>query len=138
MTLILDSGVVLALANRADRHHAACVDLVRSSRESLLLPAPTLVEIDYWFRKRLGIEAWHQFVEDIARGAFIVEPTEPEDLARAAELEEQYDNLDLGFVDASVIAVCERLGERKVATVDRRHFSIVAPQHVVRLELLPA
>jgi len=138
VTLVLDSGVVLALANRDDRHHRACVELVRSSRESLLLPAPTLVEIDYWFRKRLGIEAWGRFVADVKRGAFILEPTTPEDLVRAAELEDRYDNLDLGFVDASVIAVCERLGECKVATVDRRHFSIVAPRHVERLELLPA
>ena len=138
MALVLDTGVVLGLANRNDEHHHACVELIRSAREPLVLPAPTLVEIDYWFRKQLGIEAWRHFVADIARGAFILEPSAAEDLTRAAELEEQYDDLRLGFVDASVIALCERLGERKVATVDRRHFSIVSPRHVARLEILPA
>lgn len=33
------------------------------------------------------------------------------------------------MVDAAVIAVCERLGETKVATLDRRHFSVVRPRH---------
>lgn len=56
---------------------------------------------------------------------------------RAAELEERYAELDLAFVDAAVIAVCERLGEPKVATLDRRDFSVVVPRHVPALELLP-
>lgn len=138
MALVLDTGIVVALANRHDRHHEACVELVSTAREPLLLPAPTLVEIDYWFHKRFGPDAWHQFVDDIGRGAFIVEPTAQADLVRAAELQRQYANLDLGLVDASVVALCERLGERKVATVDRRHFSIISPRHVDRLEILPA
>lgn len=138
MALVVDTGVVVALAQRADTHHEACAALIRAARESLILPAPTLVEIDYWLRKRLGVGAWRQFMSDIDRGAYLVEDLTAADLTRVAELEERYDNLDLGFVDAAVIAICERLGERKVATIDRRHFSIVSPRHVARLEILPA
>jgi predicted nucleic acid-binding protein len=43
----------------------------------------------------------------------------------------------LGAVDASVVATAERLGERQVMTLDRRHFSVVRPQHAEALELLP-
>ena len=57
---------------------------------------------------------------------------------RAAELERQYQDLDLGFVDAAVIAVCESLGETKVATLDRRRFGVVRPAHCERLLMLPA
>ena len=49
----------------------------------------------------------------------------------------QYDDQELGYVDAAVIALCERLGEKKVATIDRRDFSVVVPRHVATLELLP-
>jgi predicted nucleic acid-binding protein len=59
------------------------------------------------------------------------------DLTRAAELERTYAGLDLGPVDASVIALCERLGEPKVATLDRRDFAVVRPAHVETLQLLP-
>jgi uncharacterized protein len=55
----------------------------------------------------------------------------------AAQLEVQYADLDPGFVDASVIATCETLGETKVATLDRRHFTAVRPRHCDALTLLP-
>jgi hypothetical protein len=54
---------------------------------------------------------------------------------RAAQLDVQYADLGLGFVDASVIATCETLGETKVATLDRRH--VVRPRHCDALTLLP-
>ena len=43
-----------------------------------------------------------------------------------------------GVVDVSIIAKCETLGETKVATLDRRHFSVVRPRHCDALTLLPA
>lgn len=41
------------------------------------------------------------------------------------------------MVDASIVAVAERLDVRKIATLDRRHFSVVRPRHVDALELIP-
>lgn len=60
-----------------------------------------------------------------------------EDGSRMAELVNQYDDLPLGTTDASVIALAERLGIREVATLDRRHFTVVRPRHVEALSLLP-
>ena len=137
MALVLDTGVSLALLNAADRHHEACVRLATSVREPLLVPAATLVELDYWLRRRLSVEAWQTFVKEIEAGAYLLAPTTEADLVRAAELEVQYEDLRLGFVDAAVIALCERLGEPKVATIDRRDFSVVVPRHVASLQLLP-
>jgi len=56
---------------------------------------------------------------------------------RIAELVEQYVSLPLGIVDAAVIAIAERLNLTEVATVDRKHFSIVRPRHVPAFGLLP-
>lgn len=137
MALILDTGVTVALLNVADRNHEVCVRLARTISEPLVVPAATLVEVDYWVRKRLSTSAWQTFVRELEAGAYLLEPTTEEDLLRAAELEVQYDDLELGFVDAAVIALCERLGEKKVATIDRRDFSVVVPRHVATLELLP-
>lgn len=78
------------------------------------------------------------FVEDIARGAYRLEHLTTDDLIRVAELEATYSDLDLGMVDASVITVCEKLGEKKVATLDQRHFRAVRPRHCDYLQLLPA
>lgn len=54
-----------------------------------------------------------------------------------AQLVKTYADLPLGAVDASVITVAERLGISRVATLDRRHFTVVRPKHVPALELLP-
>jgi len=43
----------------------------------------------------------------------------------------------LGFVDATIVAVAERLKVRTLATTDRRHFGAVRPAHVDRFRLVP-
>ena len=50
-----------------------------------------------------------------------------DDLLRVAELEAKYADNDLGMVDASVIVACEKLDERKVATLDHR-LGVVRPK----------
>lgn len=137
MALVLDTGFSLALLNVEDRYHEACVRLANTTRETLVVPAATLAELNFWVRKRMNVRVWQTFVKDIEAGAYRLEPTTESDLLRAAELEVQYEDLRLGFVDAAVIALCERLGERKVATIDRRDFSAVVLRHVATLELLP-
>ena len=112
--------------------------MVGELREDLVVPSTVLVEVDYWTRKLLGPETWSVFVEDVAAGAYRLEPLTLRDLERAAELERDYEDLDLGLVDASVIALCERLGETKVATLDHRDFATVRPRHCEALTLLPA
>jgi len=102
-----------------------------------MIRSPVLVEVDYWLHTLYGPEPWQTFVEDIARGAYRLHHLDERQLARAAELERTYGSLDLGLVDAAVIVACEALGETKVATLDRRDFSVVQPRHCERLTLLP-
>jgi predicted nucleic acid-binding protein len=59
------------------------------------------------------------------------------DTERIAELVETYDDLPLGTVDASVIALAERRNLDTVVTLDRRDFGIVRPAHRFTLTLLP-
>ena len=79
-----------------------------------------------------------RLLEDIVSGTLQVEDLLPEDYARAAEICEQYADARVGFVDATVLSVVERLGEPKLATLDHRHFGLLRPRHVEALELVPA
>jgi predicted nucleic acid-binding protein len=137
VALVLDTGPILALLDAGDPAHERSVAMIENVREDLVVPTCVLVEVDYWTRKLLGTESWDVFVEDVAEGAYRLEPLTLGDLERASELERAYANLDLGLVDASVIALCERLNEPKVATLDRRDFSVVRPRHCEALRLLP-
>ncbi len=138
MSLVLDTGPILALLDADDPAHSRCAALLDEIDEPLIVVAVTLVEVDYWIRKRLQPEVWSIFVEDIASGSYLLDHLSADDLARVAELEATYTDLDLGMVDAAVIATCERLGEQKVVTLDCRHFSTVRPRHCDYLQLLPA
>jgi uncharacterized protein len=137
VALVLDTGPILALLDVGDEAHERSVAMVEELGEDLVVPTCVLVEVDYWVRKLLAEESWDVFVEDVASGAYRLEPLTLADLERAAELERDYEDLDLGLVDASVIALCERLDEKKVATLDRRDFSVVRPRHCDALTLLP-
>jgi len=137
VALVLDTGPILALLDADDPAHTRCAALLDAFDEPLVVVAPTLVEVDYWIRKRLQPEVWSIFIEDLNAGAYHLEDLTSDDLIRVAELEHKYSDLDLGMVDASVIATCERLGETKVATLDRRHFGTVRPRHCTSLRLLP-
>lgn len=137
MALILDTGPIVALLDAGDPEHERCLAMVDDTREDLVVPAAVLVEVDYWLHKLYGPQPWQTFVEDIARGAYRLHHTDERQLVRAAELERMYASLDLGLVDASVVVACEELGETKVATLDRRDFSVVRPRHCPGLTLLP-
>ena len=138
MALVLDTGPIVALLDASDPEHERCVQMVAERpREDLVVPAPVLVEVDYWLWKLYGADPWEAFVADVAEGAYRLHQLDEHDLLRSAELERTYASLQLGFVDASVVVTCERLGETKVATLDPRHFSIVRPRHCEALTLLP-
>lgn len=96
-----------------------------------------IAEVVHLIEARLNAVTEVQFLGDFARGHFLVEPVASDDWLRIAELVWTYRDLPLGTVDASVIVTAERLGIMEVATLDRRHFSVVRPSHVEAFELLP-
>lgn len=137
MALILDTGPLFASLDRSDADHAACRRLIETSDEPLVIPAPVLVEVDYWIHARLHPGVLVALLDDVVGGAYRVEELRPEDYRRIKELCDRYADADIGFVDAAVLAVVERLNEPKLATLDHRHFSTMRPRHVEALSLVP-
>jgi hypothetical protein len=100
----------------SDANHQPCVELfasLRLNKERLIVPPFVVTE------------------------AFTIAPVTSAGLERVADLIGQYADLPLGLVDASVVALAEQLGVEELATLDRRHFSVVRPRHVDAFTLLP-
>jgi predicted nucleic acid-binding protein len=95
-----------------------------------------ITEVSYLIGTRLGAAAEVRFLGDLASGNLIPEPVAPEDWIRIAELVSRYQDLPLGTVDASVVTATERRSVTTVATLDRRHFTVVQTTHGP-LDLLP-
>jgi predicted nucleic acid-binding protein len=137
MPLVVDTGPLLAALDAADPDHHRCAALLRDAHEDLVVPILVLAELDYWCHQRLGVDAWITFLEDVLNGAYRLEDATTADLRRCRELQSQYADQILGVVDASVLALVERLREDKLATLDHRHFAVLRPGHVRALRLLP-
>lgn len=136
--LILDTGVLFAALDRDDRDHTACKRLLTGKWAPFLVPAPVLPEVDYLVTQALGPAPMFALVDDIARGALAVVDLIREDYVRIAEVLRKYADCDVGFVDAAVLAIVERMGEKKLATLDHRHFGgVLRARHVSRLKLVP-
>ena len=132
---VVDAGPLYAVADTDDNDHAACRGVLERTDLSLVIPALVITEATYLVGKRLGAAAEAAFLSGLA-GLDVAAP-EGEDWQRMAELVRKYRNFPLGGVDASVIALAERLDTDLVITLDRRHFSAVKPRHAPRLALLP-
>lgn len=104
---------------------------------ALLVPGTVIAEVGYLLARNAGARVEALFLDAVADGDFELVDLVPADARRAAALVGTYSDLPLGTTDATVIAVAERLGVTEVATLDRRHFTVVRPAHIDALALLP-
>jgi len=135
--IVVDTGVLLAAVSSKDRHHRESAEILAAHAGQLVTPALVIAETSWMIESIMGPAAEHLFVTSVADGELGVKDLDANDYRRCAQLIEQYADLGLGLVDASVVAVAERLGITTVATLNRRDFLVVRPRHCEALELLP-
>lgn len=135
--LVVDTGPLVATADRDDADHAACRALLEGHAGPLVTTALVIAEAAYLIDRQLGAEAEAALYTSIIDGALRVEALEIGDWTRLRELVETYADLRLGGTDASLIAIAERLGATMVATLNHRHFAVVRPRHADSFTLVP-
>lgn len=135
MAVLLDTGILYAYYDRTDRWHQRAAGLIRREPRALVVPAPVIPEVDHLLGRRLGAAARRVFYRGLAEGGYYVAELPRDDYARVVAIDEQFADLELGFVDAAVVAIAEGLGLRRIATCDRRHFEPLAA--ALGLEILP-
>ncbi len=120
--LICDTGALVDYLVASAPDHAAfrlAIDRARAR----YVPGLVLAELDYFLRHER--QAMREFMQDLSRGAFTYAPPTPEQLSRAMEIDRRFEDLGLGLVDASIVALAESLGLRRLATRDVRDFGAV-------------
>jgi len=137
VTIVADTGPLYALVDASDAWHERVVAWWKQNRKPIIVPVTVMPEVAYLLQTRIGTDAEIEFVRSVAEGELAAEPIEPGDFDRAVALMERYADQMLGFVDASVVAVAERVEAREILTTDRRHFSVVRPQHTRSFALRP-
>ncbi|MFC4062305.1 type II toxin-antitoxin system VapC family toxin [Planomonospora corallina] len=123
--LVCDTGPLYAVMNRKDQDHDRCLELLEAHPGPLVVPGPVLAEVCWLLESRVGPVAEAGFLQAVVDGELMMEPLTTADVARMKALVVKYADFPLGAVDAAVIAVAERLGVQKIATIDHRHFRAV-------------
>jgi uncharacterized protein len=131
--IVADTGAIVALVDARDQHHKTMLRLYSEDPGAWVLPWAILPEVDYLLARHVSARAQQAFMADLAAGAFSVEWGDESDLARASALCARYRNLDLGLVDAVVMATAERIGADAIATLDIRDFGAVSIEGAPRL-----
>jgi len=136
--LLCDSGPLIATFNKKESQHQRCVRLLAEWPGRLLVPEPVLGETCNFLRNNVprGAAAEIRFLHAMLdeRGDFdIIDPV-PEDRRRAVELADRLATAPVGYVDAMVIAIAERLRVPHIATIDYKMVGMMNP--VCRLQPL--
>lgn len=131
------TGPLYAMADRDDDWHYRTVRFLQLSRDEIIVPVSVLPEAAYLLAAHLGAKAEQRLVQSIVTGEMEVEELTIPDLRRSLELMRRYEDAQIGFVDATVIAIAERLKLKRILTTDRRDFSLMRPRHCKQFELLP-
>lgn len=139
MTLLLDSsGLLAALDSRQESHLEARGVLEGYGFGPLLLSPFVLAELDYMVLTRVGYLQELALLEEVARGAYRLEPFSSSDIADAGAVIERYGDLGLGLAEASIVVLANRYDVLDVLTLDERHFRAISGPRGGSFRLLPA
>ena len=136
MILLDTSGLLAALDSAQRRHREAAASLAVATPPLLLSPF-VLAELDYLLLARVGAAARASLLEEVERGAYLLEMMATTDVARARAIIVRYADLGISLADASIVVLAERHGVRDVLTLDERHFRVLTAGGKA-LRLLPA
>ena len=133
--VIADTSGIIAFLDRDDRYHSQAVNIVTNYQ--IYIPLTVLPEVDYLATKYLGERVARSFIEDLGNEYFNYLTIELDDINKITKLMEQYKDLPLGFVDASLVILAENHQIKRILTLDRRHFNLIQSEQVKYLEILP-
>ena len=121
--ILLDTSGLLAAIDSSQHQHAAAAGALGGARAPRLLSPFVLAELDYLLATRVGVEAKHALMDEVARGAYRLEAFTAEHVAAAKAILVRYRDLGIGLADASICVLAARYDVYDVLTLDHRHFN---------------
>lgn len=137
MNVIADTSFLFSVTSAKDRSHVACVDVLKKLRPPVLVPSTVLTEVTYLLATKRNHQTMRQFIRGMQPPAWHIATLEPADILRSWEILEQYQDSELDFADATIVAIAERLKITTVLTLDQRDFRMIRPKHTPYFNILP-
>jgi predicted nucleic acid-binding protein len=124
LTVVLDTGAVVAFMRTADEHHRAALAWFDVNDEELVTTPLAVAEMDHLISRRGGEAARDALWRSLEEGAYIVRwwadgLRETLSVARATPY--------IGLTDASLVALAGLLRTNRVVTLDQHFRSLTTP-----------
>lgn len=119
--IILDTGPFVALLDRSEQSHHACMTFFREISGRLVTTEPVLTEVVYLLGPSFAMQK--PALEFILRGGAEVVSQTPDALRRVMQLMEKYRDVPMDFADATLVALAEERKVNEIFTLDRRGFA---------------
>ena len=136
--ILLDTSGLLSAIDATQRYHADCAAALEKAAPPLLLSPFVLAELDYLLSRHVGSAAQMALLDEVARGAYQLEPFGAGDIAAAKEVLARYPRLRIGLTDASLVVLAARHRTADILTLDERHFRALRAYGRKGFKLLPA
>lgn len=119
MRVLVDTGPLVALADRRDGHHEACKRWVRDFSGEMLTTWAVLTEVAHLTP---SVAAGIALLRWVRAGGMRVLPLGDEELALAIDWMERYADRPMDLADASLVVASMKTGVTAVWTLDRGDF----------------
>lgn len=135
--MIVDTSALLAFFDTSEPDHAAVTGAILGADEPLVVSPYAIAELDYLVATRYGVAAELAVLGELAGGAWELAALDADDLRVACRIIEEYPDQAIGVADASAVVLAHRVGTRRIATLDRRHFDVLRPLGGGRFSIVP-
>lgn len=135
--ILIDTSGLLSALDGSQRFHVDCMAVLTEAQPPFVLSPFVLAELDYLLMRHIGRRAQSALLEEIAGGAYQLEAFTRNDVTRAKEIIDRYQDLDIGLADASIVVLAERYGVSDVLSLDQRHFRAMRIGPRKRFKVLP-
>jgi len=134
--IVIDTGVLYAYFVEDDPRQAEAAGILESDETCIVSPF-VVAELDYFILSRFGLRAEIAMLDELLEGAYELPAMTRLDLATCREVVAHFSDHEIGVTDASLVVMADRFGTGRIATFDRRHFSVLRGLDGQPFELLP-
>lgn len=117
---LVDTGPLVAWFDRSDQDHQACASFFQEHSGAFVSTWPVLTEVCHL----IPADVSPRFLEWVSLGGLSVAELSGSALELMASWMRQYNDLPMDLADASLLWIAHEHGLHRIATLDRRDFSV--------------
>jgi hypothetical protein len=133
--LLLDTGALVALLDRSQAEHAACVTFFEEWEGRVVTTEAVLTEATHLLGRVHGGQ--DKCLAFVVQGGAVLVPSSAASLERCRKLMQRYSDVPMDFADATLVALAEEIGTNSVFTTDRHDFAIYRAKGKTPFRILP-